>query len=394
MMKISLAGLLLAGATISAADWPQFLGPDRNGSSPETGLLAGWADKKPKVIWKVPGGGGYSQIAVAGDRAYTSVQRGQDEVILALDAVTGKEAWSKRLGIVKNKTGPSTTPSVVGGRVYVQSTNGPLLCLEADNGKVVWQRDLLQEFKGGNTPWGMTVSPLIEGDLVLTVSGGAGAGVIALNKATGKLVWKSTNDALGYASPVVMKVGDEKQALFLNNEGIVAVKLDDGKERWRFPWPGESDVNSATPLVVGNRLLLAASDAGVLLEPVVSGEPKKVWGPMAAMNTYWATAVSHDGRLYGICDEHLQCVEAATGKLVWSQKNFGTGDLTLADGNLYILTIAGDLVVAPATPKGYQEKGRTKSLQPVRFINSPTIAGKRLFARDLKNIICVDIGGN
>src|SRR5262249_38597925 len=153
-----------------AADWPQWMGPARDGSSPETGLYTDWSRGQPKLLWKVPGGDGYSSVAVVGQRTYTLVQRDDRELAIALDAATGKELWSTPLAAAyKNKfgNGPRSTPAVEGKFVYAQSVNGPLVCLEADSGKIVWQHNLLEEFKAQNLSWGLSASPLIEGDLVL-----------------------------------------------------------------------------------------------------------------------------------------------------------------------------------------------------------------------------------
>lgn len=168
----SLAGIFIVTALVGAADWPQWLGPNHNGSSPETGLLTAWPKEGPKVVWKVDGGDGYSSVAVAGNRAYTMVQRGKDELAVCLDVANGKELWSRRTGpAYKDKMGdgPRGTPAIEGGRVYVQSATGPLLCLDADKGTVLWEHDLLKEFKAENISWGLSASPLIEGDLVLAI---------------------------------------------------------------------------------------------------------------------------------------------------------------------------------------------------------------------------------
>jgi outer membrane protein assembly factor BamB len=398
--------ILGSGAIVSAADWPQFLGPQRNGSSPETGLMTQVPSEGPKVLWKVEGGVGYSGIAVAGSRAVTLVQRGGEEIVLALDAAKGTQLWKQRIGpVYKNSygDGPRSTPTIEGGFVFVQSVSGTLACLKADSGDIVWQHDLLKEFGAKNISWGLSASPLVDSDLVMALPGGQGSGVAAFNKTTGKLVWKNTDDKPGYASPVVLNADGKKQAIFFTAVGVLAVEHGSGKELWRVPWKTEFDVNIATPLVIGNQLFVSSGEnVGCALLQVGAGPPKVLWedkGPKCVMKNYWATAVLHDKHLYGISGEFegvadLNCVELATGKRVWSQSRFGRANLTLANGYLYLVTIDGQFVIVPATPKGYQENGRAKVLPNTdRYVNAPTICDKRLFLRDQKSIICFDIAG-
>jgi outer membrane protein assembly factor BamB len=400
----SFAFIVLALCAL-AADWPQFLGPNRNGASSETGLLSSWTGAGPKVLWKVEGGDGYSGIAVAGGKAYTQVQRGGDELLVALDANTGKEVWKHKLSpAYKNQygNGPRSTPTIEGGKVYVRSINGPLVCLEAGNGKVVWQQDLFKDFNAKNIDYGIAASPLIEGDLVLALPG-SGGGLTAFNKTTGKLAWKVAEDSAAYSSPIAMTVGGKKQLIFFTAAGVVALETADGKELWRVPWKTDFDCNIATPLIVGQKLFVSSGESVgcAMLEPSLSGAPKVVWeskGPKSTMMNYWSTCVLHDNHLYGMSGEYggpvsLVCIDTAKGERVWAQERFGHANLTLADGNLYIVTVKGELVVAPATPKGYQEKGRATILEGAKHINAPAIADKKLYVRDLKSIVCVDIAG-
>ena len=397
-----LATILSSAAVASAADWPQWLGPNRKGSSPEVRLLTDWPAAGPRVLWQAAGGEGYSAIVVAEGRAFTLVQRGDDELALALDAVTGKELWSTRCGPgYKNEygNGPRSTPAVAGTRLYVQSVHGPFLCLATDTGKVLWQRDILAEFGGENIDWGLSASPLIEGDLVLVVPGAKGAGIAALHKETGKPVWKTGDDRAAYASPVAVTVGDKRQVVFFTASGLLAVQPESGKELWRIPWTTEDDCNICTPLLIGDQLFISSAvNVGCgLFQLSATAKPTLVWeskGVKSIMKNYWATSVMHDKHLYGLSGEtsgviNLNCIELATGKLIWSKERFGQGAVIVADGHLFITTKAGELVLVPATPNGYQEKARLKRLGDNR--TPPTIANQRLYLRDRKTIICLDI---
>jgi outer membrane protein assembly factor BamB len=408
---VILLAVLIFPAISLAADWPHWLGPNRNGSSPEKGLLTTWPKAGPKVLWKVPGGDGYSTIAVAGGKAYTLVQRGKEELAICLDVKDGKELWKMPIApSFKNQygNGPRSTPTIEGDRVYVQSVSGPLVCLEAASGKIAWQHDLLKEFKAKNISWGLSASPTIDGDLVLAIPGAEGASVAAFNKKDGTLVWKSGDDAASYASPMPVTIGGQRQIIFFTATALHAVAAKDGKQLWSVPWVIEFNVNICTPLLVGmDRLFVSTGEADeankggcVMYQLKPDGPPGIIWksqGPKSVMMNYWANSVLHDGRLYGMSGEfnkkiHLNCVDAATGKLIWSKQNFGKAAVTLADGHLFLVTKKeGDLVLAAASPKGYEEKGRVTLLGDNR--TAATISNGRLFLRDKQNILCLDIAG-
>lgn len=405
MKRMFLWVMVSIGMTTAAlaTDWPQWLGPQRTGVSPETGLLTTWPAAGLNVLWKVPGGDGYSSVAVADGRAITLVQVGKEEQVLALDANTGKELWCVPIAAAfKNKfgNGPRSTPTIEGKRVWAQSVSGPLVCLEAGSGTIVWQKDLLKEFGAKNITWGLSASPLIHGNLVLAIPGAEGAGVAAFDKNDGKLVWKVGDDPAAYASPVAMQVAGKTQIVFFNAAGLLAVSLE-GKELWREPWPTEFDCNICTPLVLGDKLFVSSGEkvGCALLQPGESSQPKVVWesrGAQSVMLNYWANAVAHEGYLYGLSGEfsdkiHLNCVDLKSGKLMWSREDFGKGAITLADGHLFITTKPGELVLVQATPSQYTEKARLSILGENRTV--PTIAYKKMYLRDRKDILCLDVAG-
>jgi outer membrane protein assembly factor BamB len=395
----------LAGSSPSAlaADWPQWLGPHRNGSSSETGLLTQWPKEGPKVLWKVDGGEGYSSVAVAEGRAMTLVQKDGKEYVIALDAVKGTKLWEKQIGsLYKNSygNGPRSTPTIDGKFAYVQSVSGPLVCLKVENGDIVWQHDLLKDFGGKNLTWGLSASPLVDGDLVIGVPGAPGAGVVAYEKKTGNLKWKSGSDPAAYATPAAVTVDGKKLVVVFNAFGLVGMEADNGNSVWRIAWKTEFDVNICTPLVIDHFLFVASGEnvGSTLFDLGKAGKPEPVWqslGKKGVMTTYWANAVHHQGYLYGLSGEFdkkidLNCVDVKTGKLMWSRKDFGKGAMTLADGHLWMSTKAGDLVVVHCNPKDYLEKARVPGfLGDNRTV--PTIANGRMYVRDLKHIFCLDI---
>ncbi len=394
--------LCLTGAA-AAADWPGWMGPSANGTSGETGLLTTWPSTGPKVLWKVDGGEGYSSIAVAQGKAVTLVQKDGQEFAVALDAVKGTQLWKTPIAKqFKNSygNGPRSTPTLEGNRVWIQSVSGVLACLDLAKGDVVWTKNIMEEFKAKQLPWGLSASPTIDGDR-LYVLPGDGGGMVALNKADGKLLWHKTEDKAGYATPVVTTVGGKKQVIFFTAAHLTAVAPEDGKEIWRLEWPTEYDCNIATPLVIsGDRLFVTSGEkVGCTLFQLKANEaPSVIWeskGPKSVMINFWANSVAVGDYLYGLNGEfdrpiHLDCVDLKTGKTVWSQKKFGKGALTFADGHLFISTKDGDLVLVAATPEKYIEKGRIRLLGDNRTV--PTLANKRLYLRDKEKIVCIDAG--
>jgi outer membrane protein assembly factor BamB len=405
LLTLSLAVMIVL--PLGAADWPNWLGPLKNGSSPETGLLTTWPKSGPKVLWKVPGGVGYSTVAIAQGRAITQVQHDGGEYVLALDAAKGTKLWETKIADeYKNSygDGPRATPTIEGKFVYVHSPSGPLACLEADSGKIVWSVDLLKDFKGKKLSWGLAASPLVDGDFVYALPGAKGAAVAAFNKADGKLVWKGGgDDQAGYATPIAVNAGGQKQIIFFNAAGLFATTPDTGKELWRVEWRTDYDCNICTPLLIGKDQLFVSSgeDVGCAMFKLSAAAPEVAWeskGTKSVMENYWANSVYHDGYLYGITGHfdvkkmHLNCVDAKTGKLMWTQKNYGKCALTLADGHLFITMNQGDVVVAACNPQAYEEKSRVTMLGK-KNRTSATISDKRLYLRDHDNIYCLDIAG-
>jgi outer membrane protein assembly factor BamB len=408
-MKKLLLTLLIAVAIavpVYAADWPHWLGPNGNGASPEKGLLTTWPKDGPNVLWKVPGGGGYSTVAIAQGKAITQVQHDGNEFVLALDAVKGTKLWETKVAAAYLNAygdGPRATPAIEGKSVYIYSPSGLLACLDADKGDLVWSVNLLTEFGGKKTTYGLSASPFVEGDLVYALPGGKGAGVAAFNKKTGNLVWKTGDDATAYASPMSVTVAGQKQIIFFTAKGLLAVSAGEGKELWRIAWPTEFDCNICTPLLIGKDLLFVTSGEGngCTMFKLSAAAPEVAWeskGAKSVMTNYWANAVDHQGYLYGVSGEFhekkmdLNCVDRKTGKLMWSQKGIGKAAVTLADGHLFITTKKGDLILAAANPMRYEEKARVSMLAE-GCRTSPTIADKRLYLRDQKNIYCLDIAG-
>jgi outer membrane protein assembly factor BamB len=387
--------LLLAGA-----DWPQFLGPERNAVSQETGLVQTWPDKGPPVLWEKGVGEGYSGPVVAGDRLILFHRVGDNDVVECLKAATGEAVWkhdsptsySDPLG---KGDGPRSTPLIAGGQVYTLSPGGVLLCLKLADGKKVWQRSLLEDYEVPPSFFGIGTSPLLEGNLLLVNVGGRDAGIVAFNKDTGKEVWKATSEGASYSSPVAATIDGVRHVVFFTRQGILSVDPANGAVRFSKRWRSRMDasVNAATPVVVGDQLFFTACyNTGAILVRVKKDGLEELWHNDTSLSCHFSTPVYHDGYLYGFhgrqeSGTEMRCVELKTGAVRWSKEGFGCGAMLVADGRLIVLSEGGDLVLAGCDPKQYDEKARASILTgPCRA--HPALAEGRLYARDGKRLVC------
>lgn len=387
-----------------AADWPQFLGPQRNGTSAETGLLRSWPKAGPPVVWQREVGEGYSGPVVSGDTLILFHRIGDQEVVEALDAGTGKQRWkfaypTKYSDALGKGDGPRATPLAAGGRVYVLGAEGKLHCLELAGGKKVWERELAKDYEMRPSFFGVGTSPLLEGDRLLVNVGARGAGIVAFDRDTGKEVWKATDHDASYASPVAATIDGTRHVFFFTREGLVGLDPKDGGVRFSKRWRARvnESVNAATPLVIGDLVFVSASyQTGALLVRVRKDSAEEVWKGDRSLSCHYNTPVHHNGYLYGIDGRQergaeLRCVELKTGAVQWTREGFGCASLVLADGHLIALTENGDLVLAEATPEGYREKARARVLSAGPCRSEIALAGGRLYGRDTRKLVCWDL---
>jgi outer membrane protein assembly factor BamB len=395
---------LAAPAAAFAADWPQFLGPDRNQTSAEKGLLDAWPKDGPPAVWKHDAGQGYAGPVVVGDRLVLFHRVGDEDVVECLNATDGKPLWKTGVPTryrdpLGKGDGPRATPLVAGGRVYVLGANGLLQCLELDSGKPVWRKELLKEYQVKPSYFGVGTSPILEGGkIVVNVGGKGGAGIVAFDAADGKEVWKATDHDASYASPVAADLDGVRQLLFFTREGLASLDPADGKVRYTKRWRSrmEASVNAASPVVTDGHIFLSAcyGTGAVLLKAKKDGV-EEVWKGDESLSCHFGTPVVADGFLYGFDGREeegtrLRCVELKTGKVRWEKDGFGAGSLILADGRLLVLDEGGDLLLVDADPKAYRERSRAKVLNgPVRA--HPALANGRLYARDGEKLVCWDL---
>jgi outer membrane protein assembly factor BamB len=380
-----------SGAAPAESHWPQLLGPTRDGV-----YTGRWSTESSFTrLWSRPAGEGYSLPAVAGGRVILFHRQGNEEKVEALDAATGKTIWTFGYPTSYRDDfglgdGPRAAPAIDGDRVYTYGPEAVLTCLDWKTGKKRWSIDGRKEFGVRKEFFGAAPSPLIEGDrLLLNIGGAHAAGIVALNKLTGTVIWKALNDEAGYASPTVATIGGERHALFFTRNGLVDADPATGRIRFQFRWRSRSaaSVNAATPLVIGNRVFLSASyGTGATLLEIGGESPRQIWSGDDSLSNHYSTSVHKDGYLYGWhgrqeMGQELRCVELKTGRVQWSVSGLGAGTVTLAGSHLFVLRESGELLIGLASPQGWKVARRV-ALLPGIVRAYPAFAEGRLFVRN------------
>ena len=383
-----LAALGLSSKCVVRADWPHYRGPTQNGvaAEPLPARLAG----APKVLWKTNVGTGISAVTVSGDRAFTMGNpTGSKDVVVCLDVKTGKPIWKHEFPLDLDPNlfegGPRATPTVDNGLVYTVSHQGDLFALDAATGKKVWYRHFQRDFGGQRPSWGFSGSPLIDGNFLLLDVGGAGGSTVAVNKASGEIVWKSGSDKAGYASPVVAKIAGTRTAVLFKGEALVGLDVSNGRELWRTPWRTEYDVNAATPLVDGDSILISSGyGTGAGVYEVAGGRVTQRWRHQR-LRAHFNAPIAHAGHFFGIDGNsgggNLVCLEAATGALKWIEKSVKGGSLILAGDKLICFTEKGELVICDAASAGFRPILRHQILGKRCWVQ-PTLSGGRLLVKN------------
>lgn len=395
-----------SGLSAAAHDWPQWRGPDRSDVSKETGLLKTWPAGGPKRVWLYEkAGNGYSGPAIANGKFFTLGTRDGKEILLVLDASTGKELWTANLGSVLPNNwgnGPRGTPTVDGDRVYAISGLGDVVCVAVADGKLVWKNSLTG--LGGEQPkWGYTESVLVDGDRVLCTPGGSKGAVAALDKATGKLVWQSVDfkDPAHYSSIVPAVINGTPQYVQRTEKSVVGLAAADGKLLWQTTFPGRTAV-IPTPIVRGNEVYVTAGyGSGHKMVRIGANNAVEVVYEGKEMKNHHGGVILVGDYVFGHADPGWLCQDFKTGKSVWLHREFGKGAIGHADGMLYCLEEkTGNVVLIDASSKGWQEHGRF-TLSPQTKIRSPSgaiwthpvISNGKLYLRDQDIIYCFDVKG-
>lgn len=405
--------LFLSTSALPAADWPQWLGPKRDGSTSE--VVKPWQEK-PSILWRKPVGEGNSGPVVAGQRVYSlSLVKGKlEEQLTAHDAKTGKIVWQTSYPRVELKTaygnGPRGTPAISGDKIYTFGITGLLTCFDAGDGKQLWQVDTAREFQPPKLIFGASCSPLVENDAVLVNVGGKGSSVVAFHKDTGKVLWKSQDDGPSYASPIIFGEGKQRQVTFLTQQGLIGLKPTDGELLWRYPFKDLILESSTTPVRHGDSVLASSITLGsmaIKLEEMNQKPAVRLEWKNPTLTCYFATPVVAGDHAYAVIGANplaalnpfkkaakasLQCVELKTGKVLWTRPDVGTYHATLlktGDGKLLMLEEKGDLVLIEPSPNEYRELARAKVSGNTWA--HPAIANGRLYVRDGQELICVKL---
>ena len=404
----------IATASASAADWPEFHGPKRDNKSTDKGLLKTWPDGGPSRMWEAAGiGQGYSTVAIVGERIYTTGAIDGDCVITALD-LNGNRVWTRSNGKAWDGSYPGTrsTPTIKEGLLYHLSGIGNLICLRADSGEVVWSVNILQEFNGRNTTWGLAESPLVIGDQVICTPGGEEVSMVALDRKTGDVVWKCTGagDKPGYASPILVEHDGLKQIVTAMSESIVGVRAADGKLLWRYPHKVYADENITTPLFHDGFLIVS----GCVRKGTTSLR-LRVSGNKSSVQKHWHNRkldVKQGGivlvsrRLYGYAETQgrhgpWMCIDFKSGETIFqaapleSTYKYRNGCLTYADGMLYLYSDNGNMALVKPTDTGFELAGRLRIEDPGERPTwaHPVVCGGRLYVRYGDKLSVYDVAG-
>jgi outer membrane protein assembly factor BamB len=405
---------LVLASVAPAADWPQWLGPQRDASTPEK--VAPWKGSL-QVLWRQPVGEGNSAPVVAGGRVYLHTKNKDklEEQLAAYDAVSGKPLWQTAYARPALNTlygnGPRATPAIADGRIFTYGITGLLTCFDAGTGNKVWQVDTDLTFNPPHLLFGASCSPLVDKNMVLINVGGKGASVVAFAAESGKVLWKNLDDGASYSSPIVFGEAKERQAVFLTRQGLVSVELANGELLWRVPFKDLILESSTTPVHAGDVLVASSITLGSIALRLEKKNGKfaanRVWEEKP-LTCYFSTPVAvGNAQLYAVTGVNpltdnpfakkktsatLRCLELSTGKELWAKANVGTYHASLlrtGNDKLLMLEERGELVLLDPNPKEYRELARSKICGDTWA--HPAVANGRLYVRDGKELMCVQL---
>jgi outer membrane protein assembly factor BamB len=407
--------LLLAAALLGAAaqdvspvasatgDWPQILGPHRNGIYTGPEIVPSFPRTGPPSLWTRDVGAGFAGPAVAGDRLILFHRVNNRETVEAMDASSGKTIWTFDYPTSYRDDfgfdeGPRAVPVIAGGRVFTHGADGMLHSVDFVSGKGLWSVDTRKVFEAPKGYFGVASSPVVDGARVLVNVGGTKGGIVAFDAASGKTLWTATSDEASYSTPIVADIGGQHTGVFFTRTGLVAVDPATGKVRYQYRWRARqaASVNAATPIVDSDRIFLSSSySTGAVLLQVANNTVTPIWSGDESMSNHYSTSVLKDGYLYGFdgrqeFGQTLRCIEFATGKVMWNVDGFGAGTLLVAGDTLVITRETGELALAAASPKAFRFNARAQLVKGV-VRAYPALANGRYYVRNERQLAAFDL---
>ena len=397
------ATLAATVATQAANDWPQYLGPSRNGIYSGPALADNWGANGPKVVWRKQVGQGFAGPAVVGNRVILFHRVGNEEVLESLDAATGNSTWryaypTRYRDDFGFDEGPRAVPVVADGVIYTFGAEGQLHAVDLAKGTRLWSEDTMKRFGVPKGYFGAAGSPLVEGGRVIANVGGDKAGIVAFEAKTGKVLWTATDDDASYSSGVAATIGGHRLGVFLTRDSLVGLDPASGMVQFQRRWRARiaASVNAATPIVVGDQIFVSAQygpGAGVLR--VNGSQLTDVWTSDDVLSNHYATSVFYNGYLYGFHGRQefgpsFRAVEFQTGTVKWSQEQFRAGSVLLAGDRLVITREGGELILASASPQAFKPIARAQILQGV-VRPYPALADGLLYIRNENTLVCLDL---
>ena len=397
-----LVALAVASQT-AAEDWPQFLGPERNGVYRGPALAETWGAGGPRVVWRKSIGAGFSGPVVVQGRLILFHRVSGSEVVEAFDARTGASQWRYSYPTSYRDDfgfdeGPRAVPVVVEGVVYTFGAEGQLHAIGLADGKRIWSEDTRARFGVPKGFFGAAGSPLVEDGRLLANVGGRMAGIVAFDAKSGKVLWTATNDPAGYSSGIGATIAGRRSAIFLTRNGLVGLDPATGTVQFQRAWRARqaASVNVATPLVIGDLLFVSAEyGPGAAVARVDGSKLVDLWASDEVLSNHYATSVYSSGHLYGFhgrqeFGQSFRAVELETGQVRWSEDRFGAGTVTLAGNRLLIVRENGEMVIAAVSPNAFRPLARAQILPPtVRAY--PAIADGFLYVQNENTLVCLDL---
>ncbi|MEY3172517.1 MAG: hypothetical protein RLZZ436_430 [Planctomycetota bacterium] len=429
-LAAGLAGVLLHGL-VRADDWPQWMGPGRDNIWREQGILKTFPESGPKVVWKTQIAGGYAGPAVAADKVFITDYVTADNVkvdnfdrrefsgverVQCLEATTGKVLWTHSDNVrysISYPAGPRCTPIVEGDRVYTLGAEGLLYCFQVSDGKVLWRRDLKTDYSTTAPLWGYSAHPLIDGPRLLTLAGGTGSHIVALDKLTGKEIWRSLtsgSQGQGYSPPTIVEHGGRRQLILYRTDAVSSVNPETGSEYWSVPYEASNGSIIMSPILMGDYLYAAGFNNRNLLLKLKPDQsrPEEVFRDMKDLICPVNVQPFPDQTvLYGFDQKgFLRALQLPEGKVLWeTDKAVGgrprgseTAFLVRHEDRFILFNERGELIIARLTPEKYEEISRTKVIEPSNVAfgrdvvwSMPAFANRRIYLRNDKEIICLDM---